>query len=55
MNLTDWLIPPVRFITPAIVHPLALAPIAAFWVALARVAFFVLLHAAGFMPRLTGN
>lgn len=54
-RLTDWLIPPVRFITPAIVHPLALAPVTAFWVALARVVFFVLLHAAGLTPRLAGN
>jgi len=33
------------------VPPLALAPIAAFWVAMARVAFFVALHAAGLTPR----
>lgn len=50
-RLTDWLIRPVAFITPAIVPPLALSPIAAFWVAMARVAFFVILHAAGLTPR----
>ena len=52
-RLTDWLMPPVRFITPSIVPALAIAPIAAFWVAVARVAFFMVLYAAGAAPRLT--
>lgn len=50
-RLTDWLMPPVAFITPSSVPRLALAPVAAFWVAVARVAFFVALHAAGLTPR----
>jgi hypothetical protein len=50
-RLTDWLMPPVAFITPSSVPPLALVPVAAFWVAVARVAFFVALHAAGLTPR----
>lgn len=50
-RLTDWLIAPVAFITPSSVPPLALAPVAAFWVAVARVAFFVAMHAAGLTPR----
>ncbi len=54
-RLTDWLIRPVAFITPAIVPPLALSPIAAFWVAIARVVFFVVLHAAGLTPRIAAQ
>lgn len=50
-RLTDWLMPGVRFITPSIVPALALAPVAAFWVAIARVAFFMALYAAGLTPR----
>ena len=52
-RLTNWLMPPVAFITPSIVPPIALAPIAAFWVAMARVAYFVTLYSAGLMPRIT--
>jgi uncharacterized protein YggT (Ycf19 family) len=51
-RLTDWLLRPVALITPSIVPVLALAPIAAFWVAMARVVFFVALHAAGLTPRI---
>lgn len=51
-RLTDWLMPPVRFITPSAMPPLALAPIAAFWVSLVRVAYFSSLYAAGLAPRL---
>jgi hypothetical protein len=51
-RLTDWLVRPVAFITPSIVPARALAPIAAFWVAMARVVFFVALHAAGLTPRI---
>jgi hypothetical protein len=50
-RLTDWLMPAVRFITPSIVPPLALAPVAAFWVSLVRVAYFVVLYSAGLAPR----
>lgn len=53
-RLTDWLMRPVAFITPSIMPRLALAPIAAFWVAMARVAFFMALHAAGLTPRMAG-
>jgi YggT family protein len=54
-RLTDWLLRPVAYITPAVVPPMALAPIAALWVAIARVAFFVLLHAAGLTPRVVAQ
>jgi hypothetical protein len=43
---------PVAYITPSMMPPLTLAPIAAFWVAMARIAFFVALHAAGLAPRM---
>jgi len=51
-RLTNWLMRPVAYITPSIVPPVALAPIAAFWVAIARVAFFMGLYAAGLTPRM---
>lgn len=50
-RLTDWLIRPVAFITPSILPAMILPPIAAFWVAVARVAFFMAMHAAGLTPR----
>jgi hypothetical protein len=50
-RLTDWLMRPVAYITPSIVPALALAPIAAFWVAMARLVFFMAMHAAGLTPR----
>lgn len=50
-RLTDWLMPVVRFVTPSIIPPLALAPVAAFWVALARVGYFIALYSAGLAPR----
>lgn len=49
-RLTDWVMRPVGFITPSIVPSIAIAPVAAFWVAMARVAFFMSLYAAGLMP-----
>src|SRR5512134_3214379 len=54
-RLTAWLIRPVAFITPAIVPRLALSPIAAFWIAIARVVFFAVLYASGLAPRVPGN
>jgi YggT family protein len=54
-RLTDWLMKPVAYVTPSVVPPLALAPVAAFWVSMARVAFFVALYAAGLTPRIAGS
>ena len=54
-RLTDWLIRLVALITPSIVPPVVLAPVAAFWVAVARVAFFVALHVAGLTPRMAAQ
>jgi hypothetical protein len=46
---------PVAFITPAIVPRLGLSPIAAFWIAIARVAFLAVLYSAGLAPRVPGS
>lgn len=51
-RLTEWVMRPVAFITPSIMPRLAHAPIAAFWVSMLRVAFFVVLYAAGLTPRM---
>ena len=51
-RLSDWLMRPVAYITPSIMPPLALAPVAAFWVAMARVAFFMAMYKLGLTPRL---
>lgn len=50
-RLTDWLIGPVAFVTPRILPSFLLPPIASFWVAVLRVAFFALMFAAGLTPR----
>jgi uncharacterized protein YggT (Ycf19 family) len=53
-RLTDWLMPPVAYITHPIM-PGGLLPLAAaFWLAIARVAFFMILFAAGLTPRVPG-
>ena len=49
-RLTNWLMGPVAFITPSIMPPVVLPLVAAFWVAIARVAFFIVLHTAGLTP-----
>jgi hypothetical protein len=50
-RLTDWLMRPIAYITHSIVPRVALPLIAAFWVAMARVAFFAAMYAAGLTPR----
>ena len=50
-RLTDWLMPPITYITHPIVPGGLLPLVAAFWVAMARVAFFMVLYAAGLTPR----
>jgi YggT family protein len=54
-RLTDWLLPPVRFITPAQLHGHLLLPVAAFWVVVVRVALFAALYSAGLLPRAPGG
>lgn len=50
-RLTDWLMRPLVFITHPIMPGAALPLVAAFWVAVARVVFFMAMHAAGLTPR----
>ncbi len=51
-RLTNWLIRPVAFITPSILPKFLLPPIAAFWIVIARVVFFMLMFSAGLTPRM---
>ena len=51
-RLTDWLIRPVAFITPSVFPAMVLPTIAAFWVAIARIVFFMVMYAAGLTPRM---
>jgi YggT family protein len=53
-RLTEWIMRPVSFITPSIMPPGTLALAAAFWVVVARVAFFMVMYANGLTPRM-GN
>ncbi len=50
-RLTDWLMGPVNFVTHPIMPAVVLPLVAAFWVAVARVAFFMAMYAAGLTPR----
>lgn len=51
-RLTNWIMRPVAFITPSALPGFLLAPIAAFWIAIARVTFYALMFSAGLTPRL---
>ena len=50
-RLTDWFIRPVALITPHAMPSALLPPIAAFWVVIVRVLFFLLMFYAGLTPR----
>ncbi|TAK87254.1 MAG: YggT family protein [Betaproteobacteria bacterium] len=50
-RLTEWLMRPVEFVTHPIMPAVVLPLVAAFWVAVARVAFFMAMYAAGLTPR----
>ncbi len=50
-RLTDWFLRPVAFVTHPIVPHTVLPLVAAFWMAMARLAFFMMLYAAGLTPR----
>ena len=52
---TDWALAPVAVITPRAVSPLLLPPIAAFWLVIARLVFFVVMFQAGLVPRIVGG
>ncbi len=51
-RLTDWLVRPVAFITPNIILPTLIPPVASFWVVILRIAFFAIMFEAGLTPRL---
>jgi hypothetical protein len=51
--LTDPILVPIAFITPAYVAPKYLPPIAAYWLGIARLAYYVLLYGLGAAPTLT--
>jgi hypothetical protein len=50
-RLTNWLIGPIAFITPRIIPPMVVTLVAAFWVTIARIAFFAIMYAAELTPR----
>ena len=52
VRLTDWFVRPVAFITPRIVPPILLPPIAAIWLIALRIAFFFLMFNAGLVPKI---
>ena len=54
-RLTDWLLPPVAFVTPRALHGNLLLAVAAFWVVVARIALFATLYSAGLLPRTQGG
>lgn len=49
--LTDWIYRPVAYVTPSALPPIAIALAAAFWVAMLRVLFFMVLYQFGLTPR----
>jgi len=48
--LTEWIVRPVAFVTPRAIPPILLPAVAAFWIILIRLAFFMLMSAAGQIP-----
>ena len=53
VRLTDWIVRPVGFITPRAMPRILLPPIAAFWLIVLRLAFFVVMFDHGLTPRMT--
>ena len=52
--LTNWIYRPAAFVTPSAMPAVAIAPIAAFWVAALRVLLFMVLYQFGLTPRAQG-
>lgn len=50
--LTGWAVAPAALIAPRFIPPLFLAPVTAFWIALARVLLRLWMQNAGWIPRL---
>jgi len=53
VRLTDWFVRPVALITPRAMPRILLPPIAAFWLIVLRVGFFVAMFYAGLAPRMS--
>ena len=53
--LTDWAVRAAAFITPRIVHPILLTPIAALWLFVARAIISVAMLAAGLAPSISAT
>ncbi len=51
-RLTDPILIPIAFITPAYVAPKYLPPIAAYWLGIARLLYYILLYGLGLAPTL---
>jgi YggT family protein len=49
--LTGWIVRPVAFLTPSAIPAAFLPPVAAFWIVVLRVAYFMLLYSLGLTPR----
>jgi YggT family protein len=49
-RLTDFLMPPLRLITPGYIHGVYLPLVGFYWLGMARLALFVVLYAAGLAP-----
>ena len=54
-RLTDWLLRLVDPITPRMIPRSFLPPVAAFWVVIARIVFFMIMFQAGLTPRMAGQ
>jgi YggT family protein len=50
IRLTDWVVGPVAYITPSAIAPVLLPPIAAFWLIVLRIAFFIAMFRIGLLP-----
>ncbi|HJQ59837.1 MAG TPA: YggT family protein [Vineibacter sp.] len=50
--LTDWIVRPVSLVTPSALPAVFLPLVAAFWIVVLRVAFFMLLYSMDLTPRL---
>ncbi len=54
-HLTDWLVRLVDPITPRMIPRAFLPPVAAFWVVIARILFFMVMFQAGLTPHIAGS
>ena len=52
VRLTEWFVRPVAFITPRAMPRILLPPVAAFWLIVLRVGFFIAMFYAELTPRM---